>query len=281
MISRVRHEQARGLRDQTTALPNGADRRLFRAKRLAMQCRSVAVAAAGFACLTWLGIPQRAVGQTAQEVPSAWSLIPSGLSAGDSFRLLFVSSATRDATAADIATYDTHVQTAAASGHTDIQSYSTHFKALGSTLAVDALDNTATTYTSSDPGVPIYWLDGDKVADDYSDFYDGDWDSNAPKTEFGAPPAASGIEIFTGSIADGTRAGRFYLGRPAGNPVQRGQARYVGCGTGQQREPAENGCIWILRSIRCFHSGGRRPGTLDGNNRRWGADADLQPGVRH
>ena len=25
-------------------------------------------------------------------------------------------------------------------------------------------------------GVPIYWVGGSKVADDYADFYDGDWD---------------------------------------------------------------------------------------------------------
>ena len=39
--------------------------------------------------------------------------------------------------------------------------------------AKDARDNTSTTYTSSDKGVPIYWLGGAKVADEYEDFYDG------------------------------------------------------------------------------------------------------------
>ena len=43
----------------------------------------------------------------------------------------------------------------------------------------DARDNTATTYTSSDKGVPIYWLDGNKVADEYEDFYDGSWDDES------------------------------------------------------------------------------------------------------
>ena len=38
-----------------------------------------------------------------------------------------------------------------------------------------------TTFTSSDKGVPIYWLGGAKVADQYQDFYDGSWD-NASNT---------------------------------------------------------------------------------------------------
>ena len=27
--------------------------------------------------------------------------------------------------------------------------------------------------------MPIYWLNGTKAADDYEDFYDGDWDDEA------------------------------------------------------------------------------------------------------
>ena len=69
-----------------------------------------------------LGIGGIAHAQT--EVPTDWSLIPAGLGPGDQFRLLFVSSTTRDATSSDIADYDAHVQSAAAAGHTAIQSYS-------------------------------------------------------------------------------------------------------------------------------------------------------------
>ena len=38
-----------------------------------------------------------------------------------------------------------------------------------------------------DKGVPIWWLNGDKVADNYEDFYDGSWDneSGKGKNEFG------------------------------------------------------------------------------------------------
>ena len=109
-------------------------------------------------------------------LPVIWSLIPSGLSDGDQFRLLFLSAIRRNGSSSDIADYNTFVQERAAAGHTDIQTYSNRFTAVGCTQAVDARDNTGTTYTNTDKGVPIYWLNGNKVADDYQDFYDGDWD---------------------------------------------------------------------------------------------------------
>ena len=112
-------------------------------------------------------------------VPDDWRLVPSGLSAGDSFRLLFLSSTRHDASSASIDTYNTFVQGRAANGHTAIQAYSNGFTVVGCTAAVDAQDNTATTFTSADRGIPIYWLNGNKVADNYQDFYDGDWDDEA------------------------------------------------------------------------------------------------------
>ena len=71
-------------------------------------------------------------------------------------------------------------------GHLDIQSYSTAFKVLGSTSSVDARNNTATTYTDDDKGVPIHWLDGGRVGDDYEDFYDGSWSTAGGKDENGS-----------------------------------------------------------------------------------------------
>ena len=109
-------------------------------------------------------------------MPEDWSLLPSGLSAGDTFRLLFLSSTKRNGSSTDIADYNTFVQGRAAAGHADIQAYSSGFTAVGCTSAVDARDNTATTYSAADKGVPIYWLNGAKLADEYEDFYDGSWD---------------------------------------------------------------------------------------------------------
>ena len=108
-------------------------------------------------------------------VPANWSLKPTGLTDGDQFRLIFLSSTKRDAMPTDIATYNTFVQDLAAAGHADIRGYSTGFKVVGCTEDVDARDNTSTTGT----GVPIYWLDGNKVADTYADFYDLTWDDEA------------------------------------------------------------------------------------------------------
>ena len=65
-------------------------------------------------------------------------------------------------------------------------------------------DNTGTT----GPGVPIYWLDGRKVADNYTDFYDGDWDNPNPGKDRSGTDVAFGINtrIWTGSESDGTEA---------------------------------------------------------------------------
>ena len=60
-----------------------------------------------------------------------------------------------------------------------IRQYSDGFTAVGCTEEADARDNTQTRYTDSNTGVPIYWLDGNKVADNYRDFYDGSWDEEA------------------------------------------------------------------------------------------------------
>ena len=45
--------------------------------------------------------------------------------------------------------------------------------ALLSLPGADARLITDTTWTETDRGVPIYWLNGARVADDYADFYDG------------------------------------------------------------------------------------------------------------
>ena len=143
-------------------------------------------------------------------VPVDWSLIPSGLSDGDQFRLMFLSSTTRNASSSDIADYNTFIQDRAAAGHPDIQAYSDGFTVVGCTTNVDARDNTGTTYTSANKGVPIYWLDGNKAADDYEDFYDGNWDDEVNnKNESGANgPDTSQFtnHPFTGCDDDGTEA---------------------------------------------------------------------------
>ena len=58
-------------------------------------------------------------------------------------------------------------------------------------------------------GVPIYYLNGEKVADDYDDFYDGSWDTRAGKNVAGD---SVGIDVgaWTGSMSDGTQPKVFF-----------------------------------------------------------------------
>ena len=138
-------------------------------------------------------------------VPADWSLIPTGLGPGDRFRLIFISTSNSNANSSDIDVYNTFVQNlVAASGHEAIKALSATFRMLGSTEAVDARDNTGTTGA----GVPIYWLGGAKVADDYGDFYDGDWDEEATGRRENGDSVSIGNnwKIWTGSAEDGTEA---------------------------------------------------------------------------
>ncbi len=143
------------------------------------------------------------------EVPADWALAPEGLLAGAEFRLLFVTSGGRDATSALIEDYDDFVQDAAGGGHGAIREYAGGFFAVASTPDTDARDNTGTTYTASNRGVPIYWLGGAQVADNYADFYDGSWDDEAnPTDQSGDARRATEPDAnpWTGSNHDGTEA---------------------------------------------------------------------------
>ena len=125
-------------------------------------------------------------------VPADWSLIPIGLGPGDSFRLLFIGTTTRNASSSDIDVYNTFVQDLVAmSGHADIKAFSGTFRMLGSTETVDARDNTGTTGTG--------------VADDNADFYDGGWDEEALGASETGTSVAIGTshKIWTGTAQDG------------------------------------------------------------------------------
>ena len=155
------------------------------------------------AFVAFLAVP--AYAQT--EVPSNWPLKPPGLNVGDEFRLLFMGKNPRNADSTDSAVYDAYVRgRIAANGHTEIKAYSSHFKVLGSTATVNARTHTGTTSTG---GVPVYWLNGPKVADNYADFYDGSWDDKDGATLEDGTSLTSGRKdqfICTGTNDDGTTA---------------------------------------------------------------------------
>ena len=110
---------------------------------------------------------------TTTDVPANWSLKPTGLNTGDQFRLIFLSSTKRNATATAIADYNTFIQTRAAVGHTDIQSYSTGFRVVGCTIRRRRPRQHLHHLHHVRQASQIYWLNGTKVADTYADFYDG------------------------------------------------------------------------------------------------------------
>ena len=143
-------------------------------------------------------------------VPPDWSLKPSGVGAGQQFRLIFLSSTKSAATSTSISTYNTFVQNRAADGHSDIKGYSSGFTVVGCTADVDARDNTATRYTNANKGVPIYWLNGNKVADNYEDFYDETWDEEAnDKNQLGTIGPDTSQEAnypYTGCAHNGTES---------------------------------------------------------------------------
>ena len=176
---------------------------------------SVLIALIATVYVSGAATPQEAVASShsVEYVYSDWNATPSGISGGDQFRLIFLSSTKRKATSLDIADYNTFVQDLAAGGHNAIRPYADGFNVVGCTASmpgfpagVNARDNTGTTGT----GVPIYWLKGTRVADNYADFYDGSWDDEANiKNESGN----NGLNInqsanrpWTGCEHDGTEA---------------------------------------------------------------------------
>ena len=121
--------------------------------------------------------------------------IPSGFGPGDSFHLLFVTSflvGTYSAAADRITDYRDFLFTDTQGAYFP-ELASITVLPLASTRHVDARVVTNTTWTDSDRGVPIYWVGGSKVADDYADFYDGDWDDETNVRDhdgqlFASPP---------------------------------------------------------------------------------------------
>ena len=135
---------------------------------------------------------------TPTALPSSSPIVPDGLGSGDQFRLLFVTSGSMHANSSNITSYNNFAARHASNGHDDIAAFAADFRAFGSTRNFDARDNVNMRYTDSDKGLPIYWLGGGKVADDYREFWSGCWDSNVPRNENGSVVSGSSIRVWTG-----------------------------------------------------------------------------------
>lgn len=137
---------------------------------------------------------------------------PPGLNPGDPYRLAFVTSTSRDATSSNITEYnqfvDDQAETVAA-----LAALNQDWKAIASTASVDALTNTSTDPSpAGNTGVPIFLLDGTKIADHYDELWSAALDAPVNVTESGAP---SGDQVvWTGSEPTGTAA-TFSMGTPS------------------------------------------------------------------
>ena len=168
-------------------------------------------------CLTYNGIlPSIAVPHrpTSYVVLEGWKYIPEGISPGQEFRLMFSTSSQIRAESPDIDAYNVHVRNAA-NNNVELRPYSHDFRALISTPTVAARDNTATSYTNGNLGVPIYWVEGKQVANEYREFYTRNWRETKPddygtyphlsKNEKGSGGISGNDFYWTGSNNDGTR----------------------------------------------------------------------------
>jgi hypothetical protein len=128
-------------------------------------------------------------------------VLPSDLNPGDQYRLVFVSDASTAASSSDITFYNQFVNSAANAPTTDTAPLSLSWTAIASTDSIDAQDNTGTNPTVSS-GVPIYRLDGVRIADDYVDLWKATIQNPIRVTESGTTITNSGV--WTGSATDGT-----------------------------------------------------------------------------
>ncbi|MFN6305456.1 MAG: PEP-CTERM sorting domain-containing protein [Microcystis sp.] len=159
------------------------------------------------------GVALATLGTSAAQ--AALVVVPTGLNPGDQYRLVFVTSGTRNATSSNINDYNTFVTNQVTGSALATQLTTAGFnlgtitwKAIGSTPTVAARDNTGTNSLST--GVPIYLIDGNRVANNNADFWDG-----SLKHPINLQPndVTTGVDfVWTGSSSNGTGYDSFQLG---------------------------------------------------------------------
>ena len=240
----------------------GAIRSLQR-RRLAV--RPAVLAAAVLVAAGLLAAPpapaQEASQPATQLVPADWKGKPSSVPGGAPFRVLVVSG-NRALGRTDIDKYNEFVQKEVTDkGRAELKPYASSFRALASTAAVDARDNTMTN-PENGVGVPIYWYNSnldtnspnrDKlIAANYADFYSGSWKTRVPTNVRGGDvPAvqAATYRVATGSRADGTGDPNQELGAAvvtAAYPFQEGRGLSGGTVSDRGKVYALSG---VLRAV--------------------------------
>jgi len=121
------------------------------------------------------GVALAATLGTAGAAQAALVVVPTDLAPGAQYRLVFVTDGTRDATSTNINDYNNFVTNqvtgSALANALSGAGLTTTWKAIGSTASVAARDNTGTNPSST--GVPIYLINGNKVANNNADLWDG------------------------------------------------------------------------------------------------------------
>ena len=160
----------------------------------------------------WFGIEDDdAIPVAAAEVAYDWALLPAGLNIGDRFRLIYVTSGTRNANNTGWSIYNDFVQaeiagtTSLPAGSPDLAPFADKFRAV---ISVNGGGNASVNAGLEDGNddVPIYWVHGTKVADDNADFLDGTWDDESnPKHADGSAATISANGYWTGSESNARR----------------------------------------------------------------------------
>ena len=131
---------------------------------------------------------------------------PPDLSPGDQYRLLFMTSGTRDATSTEIEDYNAFVQQYA-DASPELAALEVNWQAVVSTPTVAARDNTGTNPEIFGEGYPIYRVDGELVDQSYAALWNNEMTGLLNITEFGEPfpfdPRSNGVETWSGSHWDG------------------------------------------------------------------------------
>jgi|GEM_PF-3336713 len=136
--------------------------------------------------------------------------VPDGLAEGEGYRLMFITDTRTNALSADVAYYNDFA-TAYAESIPYLAEFNTTWKAVVSTPAIDAVDNTNTDFSpDGSTGVPIYRPDGVLLAHDYDQL----WLQDGMVLEIGPELSAVGDAV-GGRIWTGTKRGgvaRYPLG---------------------------------------------------------------------
>jgi hypothetical protein len=148
---------------------------------------------------------------TVHSAAAAPITVPTGLNPGDQYRLAFVTTARRNATSPNIADYNAFV-TNEANLVPELAALGTTWKAIASTQAVDARDNTNTNNLLS-TGVPIYHLADALIAISNADLWNGSLAVALNITSDGSLRANSAV--WTGSTSTGVEDFPNSLGLPS------------------------------------------------------------------